>query len=117
MAIGKRKKITAAELDRIRRRGAGPLRYYDLVRVSVREVLRKRRRYIGVLASIALGMAGFIVIITMGNDLKKNFNNDLDLLGGATIINVMFEPQNLERQEWFRDRTLEAIARIPEVTL
>ncbi len=92
------------------------MRYYDLVRVSVREVVRKRRRYIGVLASIALGMAGFIVIITMGNDLKKNFNNDLDLLGGATIINVMFEQQPLERQEWFRDSTLEALARIPGVT-
>jgi len=116
MAIGKRKKITVAELDRIRRRGAGPMRYYDLVRVSVREVVRKRRRYIGVLASIALGMAGFIIIITMGNDLKKNFNNDLDLLGGATIINVMFEQQPLERQEWFRDRTLDAIARIPGVS-
>jgi len=92
------------------------MRYYDLVRVSVREVVRKRRRYIGVLASIALGMAGFIVIITMGNDLKKNFNNDLDLLGGATIINVMFEQLPLERQEWFRDRTLDALARIPGVT-
>ena len=115
MAIGKRKKITVAELDRIRRRGAGPLRYYDLVRVSVREVLRKRRRYIGVLASIALGMAGFIVIITMGNDLKKNFNNDLDLLGGATIMNAMFEQAQLERQEWFRERTLAAIGRIPGV--
>ncbi|WP_029457160.1 ABC transporter permease [Solidesulfovibrio alcoholivorans] len=116
MAIGKRKQITVAELDRIRRRGSGPMRYYDLVRVSVREVVRKRRRYIGVLASIALGMAGFIVIITMGNDLKKNFNNDLDLLGGATIINVMFEQQPLERQEWFRDSTLEALTRIPGVT-
>ncbi|WP_300161503.1 ABC transporter permease [Solidesulfovibrio sp.] len=116
MAIGKRKQITVAELDRIRRRGSGPMRYYDLVRVSVREVVRKRRRYIGVLASIALGMAGFIVIITMGNDLKKNFNNDLDLLGGATIINVMFEQLPLERQEWFRERTLEALGRIPGVT-
>ncbi len=116
MAIGKRKKITIAELDRIRRRSVGPLRYYDLVRVSVREVVRKRRRYIGVMASIALGMAGFIVIITMGNDLKKNFNNDLDLLGGATIINTIFEQPSLERQEWFRDRTLESIQRIPGVT-
>lgn len=92
------------------------MRYYDLVRVSVREVVRKRRRYIGVLASIALGMAGFIIIITMGNDLKKNFNNDLDLLGGATIINVMFEQLPLERQEWFRDSTLDALARLPGVT-
>jgi len=115
MAIGKRKKITLAELDRIRRRGGGLMRYYDLVRVSVREVVRKRRRYIGVMASIALGMAGFIVIITMGNDLKKNFNNDLDLLGGATIINAMFEQPPLERQEWFRERTLQAIGRIPGV--
>ncbi|MHC1713187.1 MAG: ABC transporter permease [Solidesulfovibrio sp.] len=115
MAIGKRKKITVAELDRIRRRGAGPTRYYDLVRVSVREVIRKRRRYIGVLASIALGMAGFIVIITMGNDLKKNFNNDLDMLGGATIINFMFEQLQKEPPEWFRERTLESLKRIPGV--
>ena len=115
MSIGKRKQISLAELDRIRRRTAGPLRYFDLIRVSVREVLRKRRRYIGVIGSIALGMAGFIIIITMGNDLKKNFNNDLDLLGGATIINSMFENSEHERQEWFRDRTLDALRRIPGV--
>jgi putative ABC transport system permease protein len=116
MSIGTRKKITLAELDHIRSRSSGPKRYFDLVRVSVREVIRKRRRYLGVIGSIALGMAGFIVIITMGNDLKKNFNNDLDLLGGATIINTMFENTNRERQEWFRDQTLDAIKRMPGVT-
>lgn len=92
------------------------MRYYDLVRVSVREVLRKRRRYVGVIGSIALGMAGFIIIITMGNDLKKNFNNDLDLLGGATIINAHFQTDNRDRQEWFREPALEAMRRIPGVT-
>jgi putative ABC transport system permease protein len=116
MSIGKRKKITIAELDRIRSRTTGPMRYFDLVRVSVREVLRKRRRYIGVIGSIALGMAGFIIIITMGNDLKKNFNNDLDLLGGATILNVNFETSTKDRQEWFREPTLDAIKRLPGVT-
>jgi putative ABC transport system permease protein len=115
MSIGTRKKITVAELDRIRARTSGPMRYFDLVRVSVREVMRKRRRYVGVIGSIALGMAGFIIIITMGNDLKKNFNNDLDLLGGATIVNAMFESNTKERQEWYRDQTLEAIRRIPGV--
>ena len=60
-------------------------------------------------------MAGFIVIITMGNDLKKNFNNDLDLLGGATIIKAMFEYSPTEPQEWFRDQTMAAMARIPGV--
>jgi len=115
MAIGKRKQITLAELDRIRQRSLGLTRYTDLVRVSVREVIRKRRRYLGVIGSIALGMAGFILIITMGNDLKKNFNNDLDLLGGATIINAMFERSPTDRQEWFRDQTLEALKRLPGV--
>ena len=115
MSIGRRKQITLAELDRIRRRSTGPLRYIDLVRVSIQEVVRKRRRYVGVIGSIALGMAGFIVIITMGNDLKKNFNNDLDLLGGATIVKAMFEYSPTEPQEWFRDQTMAAMARIPGV--
>ena len=85
------------------------------MRISFREVLRKRRRYIGVMASIALGTAGFITIVTMGRDLKANFNNDLDLLGGATIIAAHFDPQMYDRQEWFRNQTVAAIEAIPGV--
>lgn len=88
------------------------LRYADLLRISIREVMRKRRRYIGVMAAIALGTAGFITIVTMGRDLKMNFNNDLDLLGGATIIAAHFDPPMYDRQEWFHADTLEAIRKI-----
>jgi putative ABC transport system permease protein len=91
------------------------LRFGDLIRISFREVLRKRRRYIGVMAAIALGTAGLITIVTMGRDLKANFNNDLDLLGGATIIAAHFDPQMYDRQEWFRTRTIEAVENIPGV--
>ncbi|GAB6037067.1 hypothetical protein JCM15519_16260 [Fundidesulfovibrio butyratiphilus] len=91
------------------------LRYADLVRISIREVMRKRRRYIGVMAAIALGTAGFITIVTMGRDLKMNFNNDLDLLGGATIIAAHFDPPMYDRQEWFHANTLQAIREIPGV--
>ncbi len=114
MALKPRKNIRIEALERAGRSSAFR-RYRDLIRVSVREVVRKRRRYIGVVAAIALSTAGFIVIITMGNDLKKNFNNDLDLLGGATIINPYFEKKSYERLEWFRPRTMEAIAKIPGV--
>ncbi|MBI4959125.1 MAG: ABC transporter permease, partial [Desulfovibrio sp.] len=96
-------------------RGTKMLRFGDLVRISFREVLRKRRRYIGVMAAIALGTAGLITIVTMGRDLKANFNNDLDLLGGATIIAAHFDPQMYDRQEWFRTRTIEAVEKIPGV--
>ncbi|KUG28013.1 abc-type antimicrobial peptide transport system, permease component [hydrocarbon metagenome] len=105
----------AAYLAHRSRRGTTWLRMRDIMRVSIREVLRKRRRYIGVIAAIALGTAGFITIVTMGRDLKTNFNNDLDMLGGATIINPYFEQDGAERLEWFRDRTLTSLARIPGV--
>lgn len=95
--------------------GTRLLRISDLLRISVREVLRKRRRYIGVVAAIALGTAGFLTIVTMGRDLKANFNNDLDLLGGATIIAAHFDPPMYERQEWYRANTLDALRKIPGV--
>jgi putative ABC transport system permease protein len=96
-------------------RGTRLLRFRDLIRISLREVMRKRRRYIGVMAAIALGTAGFITIVTMGRDLKANFNNDLDLLGGATIIAAHFDPQMYDRQEWFRSRTIDAVQQLPGV--
>ena len=58
------------------------MRFSDLLRVSIRQLLRHRRRYWGVMLAIALGTAGFITIIPMGRDLKKNFNRDLELLAG-----------------------------------
>lgn len=105
----------AAYLAHRSRRGTTWLRLRDIMRVSIRAVLRKRRRYIGVIAAIALGTAGFITIVTMGRDLKSNFNNDLDMLGGATIINLHFEQSGAERLEWFRERTLASLTRIPGV--
>jgi len=97
-------------------RGPKLVRFGDLLRISVREVIRKRRRYLGVMAAIALGTAGFITIVTMGRDLKANFNNDLDLLGGATILAAHFDPVVMyDRQGWFHESTLDAMAKIPGV--
>ena len=45
------------------------MRFDDLVRVSLRQVVRHRRRYLGVVLAIAIGVAGFISIITMGQDV------------------------------------------------
>lgn len=97
------------------------LRLLDLLRISVRQVLRQRRRYIGVILSVTLGTAGLIVIITMGRDVKANLNQDLDLLGGATRVKVSFDDprtdQNLvPRPQWFHPETLEAIRHLPGVS-
>jgi len=84
----------------------------DLLRVSVRQVVRHRRRYLGVVLAIALGVAGFINIITMSREVKKNFNEDLDLIGGVTVIRIYFDNNRSYRPQWFRDNTLAALSRV-----
>lgn len=93
------------------------MRFDDLVRVSLRQVVRHRRRYLGVVLAIAVGVAGFISLITMGQDVKKNFNKDLAFIGGVTIIrNVLeFRPEYPINQ--FHQDTVHAIHKIPGVAM
>jgi ABC-type antimicrobial peptide transport system permease subunit len=95
------------------------LRFDDLVRVSLRQVVRHRRRYLGVVLAIAVGVAGFISIITMGQDVKKKFNKDLAFIGGVTIIrNVLeFRPQYPLSFNNFHADTIRAIREIPGVVV
>jgi putative ABC transport system permease protein len=59
-----------------------------------------------------LGVAGFITIITMSREVKKNFNDNLDLIGGVTVIRVFFDNSRSYQPQWFRDNTLAALSRI-----
>lgn len=95
-------------------------RYADLLRVSAKQVLRQRRRYLGVLVSIAIGTAGVIVILTMGQIVKGNLNNDLTLIGGATLIKATFESpvarkDTIQRLQWFSPQAVEAVRNLPGV--
>jgi putative ABC transport system permease protein len=85
------------------------MRLNDLMRVSLRQVMRHRRRYIGVVLAIALGVAGFLNIVTMTREVKKNFNENLDLIGGVTILRIYFDNQRSYRPQWFREQTLTAL--------
>jgi len=93
------------------------LRFDDLVRVSLRQVIRYRRRYIGVVLAIAIGVAGFISLITMGQDVKKNFNENLAFIGGVTIIRNVMEQQPGDPVDQFNSGTVEAIQAIPGVSM
>ena len=54
-------------------------------------VLRNRRRYKAVLAAIAFGTAGFIVVRTMGSSVEKSLARHLELLGEATVMRVHWD--------------------------
>ncbi len=65
--------------------------------------------------AITLGTAGLITIFTVGQDVKKNINKDLDLIGGATVIRCFFDNQLASVPQWFRPATLEALRNLPGV--
>jgi putative ABC transport system permease protein len=87
----------------------------DLLRISARQVFRQRHRYWGVVLAITLGTAGLITIFSMGQDVKKNINQDLNLIGGATVIRIFFDNQLAYSPQWFRPASLEALRKLPGV--
>ena len=56
-------------------------------------VLRNRRRYKAVIAAIAFGTAGFIIVRTMGSSVESNLGQHLELLGEATVMKVHWDKQ------------------------
>lgn len=93
--------------------------FFDIARISIYQILSQRRRYLGVMLAIALGTAGFIVIITMGRDVKKRLNQNLELLGGANLIRASMQdylPTNrYSRIQQFAPQTVEALRGLPGV--
>ncbi len=88
----------------------------DLVIISLRQTIRQRGRYLGVVLSIALGMVGFIVVTAMGRDVKTNINRDLDLLGGATMVKVTYNEDGCRRNpRGFNAAAADEVSRLPGV--
>ncbi len=63
----------------------------DIIYCSLRYVLRVKRKFFGIFFSIAFGLAGFILLVTLGSEIKAKLNDDLELLGGATVIKCSYE--------------------------
>lgn len=93
------------------------LQLRDLFKISFKQLYRQKRRNFGVAIAIAFGTAGMIAILTMGEEVKKTLNRDLDLLGGATLIKVSFNDHMYrgEPRQWFYDKTVEALRKVPGV--
>jgi putative ABC transport system permease protein len=54
-------------------------------------------------------------VITMTREVKRNFNDDLDLIGGVTVIRLSFDNQRASRPQWFRENTLAVLGKMPGV--
>lgn len=67
------------------------MKFRDHINMCWNLVLRNRRRYKAVLAAIAFGTAGFIIVRTMGDSVEKNLGDHLELLGEATVIKAHWD--------------------------
>ncbi len=92
--------------------------FLDILRISIHQVIMQRRRYLGVILAVALGTAGFIAIVTMGRDVKKTLNRDLDLLGGVNLIKAYVDLETEHKHskiQQFEPGTIDALRALPGI--
>lgn len=95
------------------------MRTTDLLRISGRQVLRQYRKNIGVALTIVLGTAGLIVILTMGRSIEENISSNLEIIGNATRLRIIFKhlpttPDSIDKRE-FKQETIDGIKTIPGI--
>ncbi len=69
----------------------------DLITLSLRQLYRNQRRYKSVIIGIALGIAGFVTVLTMGDSVESDLGHNLELLGSATIVKATYDYDRMKR--------------------
>ncbi len=89
----------------------------DLIQISLRQLYRNRRRYKSVILGIALGIAGLVTILTMGDSVETDLGHNLELLGSATILKATYDADRKTRwhQGQFYKRDVEELRKLQGV--
>jgi len=89
----------------------------DLVQISLRQIYRQKRRYRSVILGIALGIAGFVTVLTLGDSVETDLGRNLEVLGSATIIKATWDFDRSKRWHHgqYFSKDVEDIRRLPQV--
>ncbi len=77
--------------------------------------MRNRRRYKAVMAGIAFGTAGFIIVQTVGDSVEHKISDNLEILGGATIITADWNVEQEYHPGQFQMRDVHGLKKIPHL--
>ena len=88
----------------------------DVLKLSWRMVFRNRRRYKFVIAAIAVGVSGFIILFNVSDAVDHEIGEHLVILGGATIIDVERSDFESPHPGEFFMADVDRLKRIPHVT-
>lgn len=89
----------------------------DLLRVSVRQVVRQKG--FGVILSIALGITAFITLAVLGQEIRYKVGQDMVLMGGVNVIRVAMNDAEYpgQPQREFYPETVERLRALPGVSM
>ncbi|MBI5572295.1 MAG: ABC transporter permease [Desulfomonile tiedjei] len=89
----------------------------DLLRTAFRQVYRNKRRYKAAIIGTAVGIAGLITVVTMGDSVESTLGRNLEILGNATIVKAEWDYYNTPR--WHHGHysadDVEYLKRLPDV--
>lgn len=89
----------------------------DLLSISLRQIYRNKRRYKAALVGTALGIAGLITVVTMGDSVESMLGRNLEILGSATIVKCTWDFNGDRRwhQGEYTESDVEQLRRLPGV--
>jgi putative ABC transport system permease protein len=85
------------------------MRIADLILMSIKQVSRLRRRYRSAVIGTALGTAGLITVMTVGDSVEENLGRNLGILGSATTVKATIDYSQ------FRYADIEDVRKLPGV--
>ncbi len=89
----------------------------DLVNVSIRQLYRNKRRYRGAILGTALGIAGLITVLTIGDSVESALGENLEVLGSATVIKCEWDHRRATARHvgQYFEKDLDDLNRLPGV--
>ncbi len=89
--------------------------FADLLSISLRQIARNKRRYHALIAVIAVGIFGLVVVPPMGNAIEEKIGSNLELLARATILEAGwdFEKQTRWHHGEFDVSDVRSLASLP----
>ncbi len=89
----------------------------DLIRISLRQIYRNRRRYRSAIIGTSLGIAGLLTVLTIGDSVETALGENLEMLGSATIVKAKWDYGRTQRwhRGQYRFSDVEDLRKLPYV--